>query len=141
MSRSKRVLVIEPSPTVRLLLELHLKQAGHQVIMYPDVEALTRDVLRFQQMPPEVIFLAVDTMLPDWLEEAQQLRRVWGVLVLLIALLSCRENERQVVQRALNVLPALYVHKPFQLQFVLALVFALHVVPFSSVIPSVQGEQ
>lgn len=126
--KEQEALVIEPSPTVRLLLEMHLKKAGHQVILYAAVSALMQERARFQQEPPEVIFLAVDTTLSTWLEEAQEIRRVWGVPTLLIVLLSCRESKREQVQRSLNALPALYVHKPFQLQFVLALVFALHAV-------------
>ena len=129
MSRSKRVLVIEPSSMVRLLLETHLKKAGHQVMPYADVASVLRDVPTFQVLAPEVILLAVDTRLPTWFEEAQQLRRVWGPQVLLVALLSCRERERLEVQRALNRLPALYVHQPVEMPFVLSLVFALHATP------------
>jgi CheY-like chemotaxis protein len=55
----KRILVIEPSRTIRTIFALQVQQFGHQVVTFKDYKAALAALLRFHEHPPDLAFVAL----------------------------------------------------------------------------------
>jgi DNA-binding response OmpR family regulator len=119
----KRILVIEPSRTIRAILSIYLRQVGHQVVLFKDYEAATQALIRFQAEPPNLALVALHA---NRLES----RRVVGLLRHLyaqttIVIMTAHEDSKQyAVQNLMQVTRAIPLLKPFWIQEMLALVAA-----------------
>ncbi|MBV8822865.1 MAG: response regulator, partial [Ktedonobacteraceae bacterium] len=82
----KRILVVEPSPTLRAILLMYFERDGHQVVLFEDYQAATQALPRFQAEPPELAFVALHADRPESFHLVTALRQqyAWVQLVLLI---------------------------------------------------------
>ncbi len=60
---SKRILIIEPSRTIRLLLGITLRNVGYAVAAFEEAPAAFNFLLRVRKDAPDIAFVAVH--LPD----------------------------------------------------------------------------
>ena len=116
----KRILVIEPSRTVRAIFALHVQQVGHHVALFKDYEAALAALPRLCEQPPEIAFVAVHA---DRSESGQALMRL-SVLcprTRLVMMVTQEDSRRFAVQRLGNAVLAVPLLKPFHIRDVLAL--------------------
>ncbi len=124
----RRVLVVEPSRTMRKLLEIYLQQDTHQVMLFAGY-AEARLALSLPQVRtnlPEIAFVATNASWPDsyqFIDELQQ--RCHGTLMRTIIMLTREELTHPKVQRLLQgqqqIVPLV---RPFRVQDMLALAAA-----------------
>ncbi|MBV9020091.1 MAG: response regulator [Chloroflexi bacterium] len=117
----KRILVVEPSPTLRAILQMYFERDGHQVALFEDYQAATQALPRFQIEPPELAFVAIHANRPESFDLVRALRQqyAWVRLVLLI---MQEESNQFAVQRLVETAQAAALLKPFSIKDVLALV-------------------
>ncbi|MBV8821508.1 MAG: response regulator [Chloroflexi bacterium] len=119
----KRILVIEPSRTIRAILSIYLQQVGHQVMLFKDYEAATQALIRFQTEPPNMAFVALHTNRLESTRIVGLLRRLYAQTTIVI--MTAQEDSKQyAVQHLMQVTQAIPLLKPFWIQEVLALVAA-----------------
>lgn len=117
---SKRILVIDSTRVIRLLLHLHLAQAGHQVIAVEDARKGWETLQALQQEVPEIIFLGVHVPGEEDLRVLHSIvAHAWLARTTVIVVVSREDSAR--VQRALVGRPIQYLVKPFRIQDALAL--------------------
>lgn len=104
-----RVLVVDDEETIRLLVQAHLKQAGHRVLVASSAEEALCTVR--EKGPPDVAVL--DVTLPDvhGFELAQRLRVESGCEELPIIFLSANVDA-QYIERG-REMGAVYLTKPY----------------------------
>lgn len=104
-----RVLVVDDDETIRMLLQAHLKQAGHRVLMAGSANEATAAVR--DHGTPDVAVL--DLRLPDihGFELAQKLRAATGFDELPIIFLTADVDATQI-ERGRD-LGAVYLTKPY----------------------------
>jgi CheY-like chemotaxis protein len=122
---SRRVLVVEPSRTIRTLLEIYLQQSGHQVALFASYAeagyALT--LPQFRTNPPEVVFVAMNTSWPESSRFIEELRRrPHGALTKIVVMVTQEEHTHQRLQRLRQDGQVISLIKPFRVQDALALV-------------------
>jgi DNA-binding response OmpR family regulator len=116
----KRILVIEPSPTLRAILLMYFEKEGHQVVLFEDYGMATQALPRFQAEPPELAFVALHATRPESSQFATALRQqyAWVRLVLLVVQ---EESSQLAVQRLVETTRAIVLLKPFSIRDVLNL--------------------
>ncbi|MBV9706956.1 MAG: response regulator [Chloroflexi bacterium] len=117
----KRILVVEPSPTLRSILLMYFEQQGHQVVLFEDYQAATQGLPRFQTEPPELAFVALHANRPESFHFVTVLRQQFA-WVRLVLLLMQEENSQFAVQRLVETTQAIALLKPFSIKQVLNLV-------------------
>ncbi|MBV9708922.1 MAG: response regulator [Chloroflexi bacterium] len=117
----KRILVVEPSPTLRAILQMYFERDGHQVALFEDYQAAAQALPRFQIEPPELAFVALHANRPESFDLVRALRQqyAWVRLVLLI---MQEESNQFAVERLVETTQAFALLKPFSIKDVLALV-------------------
>ncbi|MBV9690386.1 MAG: hypothetical protein JO202_11850 [Ktedonobacteraceae bacterium] len=118
---SKRILVIEPSPTLRAILVLYFERDGHQVALFEDYEAAVQALPHFQAEPPDLAFVALDSRRPACFRILTLLRQYYG-WTKLIVMLAQEESKQLGMQNQLRAVRAIALLKPFSIKEVLALV-------------------
>ncbi|MBV9688108.1 MAG: response regulator [Ktedonobacteraceae bacterium] len=116
----KRILVIEPSRTIRAIFALHVRQMGHQVVIFQDYEAALAALPRFGQQPPDIAFVALHTERPASGQALMQLR-VLCPRTRLVMMVTQQESTKFAVERLANAVLAVPLVKPFRIRDVLAL--------------------
>ncbi|MBV9690366.1 MAG: response regulator [Ktedonobacteraceae bacterium] len=118
---SKRILVIEPSRTIRAIFALKVQQVGHQVTIFKNYEVALAALPRLCQQPPEIAFVALHADRPESAQALMRLR-VLCPQTTLIMMISQDESKKLVVQRIAGAVLAVPLLKPFRIQDVLTLV-------------------
>jgi DNA-binding response OmpR family regulator len=119
----KRILVIEPSPTLRAILMMYFDREGHQVVLFEDYEAAAQALPRFQAEPPDLVFIALRVDQPDTLQLATLLRQQDAQMTLV--LMPPQEESSQVaIQRLAQATRSILLPKPFSIRDVLNLLAA-----------------
>ncbi|MBV9691597.1 MAG: response regulator [Ktedonobacteraceae bacterium] len=119
----KRILVIEPSRTIRAILSIYLQQVGHQVMLFKDYDAATQALIRFQAEPPDLAFVALHANRLESTRIVGRLRQLCAQTTIVI--MTAHEDSKQyAVQHLMQVTQATPLLKPFWIQEVLALVAA-----------------
>ena len=114
---SKRVLVIDSSRVIRTLLQIHLQQAGHGVLVCStSQEGLW--VLRSVQEAPDLLFLAVHPALKEDYEVIRSVSKSAQTCLIVMAL----QEDQAHIQRYLRETPVTYLLKPFRVEEALSLV-------------------
>ena len=117
----KRILIVEPSPTLRQILLIYLQEAGHQLVLFEDYEAAVQALPRFRAEPPDVAFVAVRTEVPQSVQVLMKLRAM-SAEVRLIMMIAQEDGQRLGVQRIRETIQAILLLKPFRVRDVLSLV-------------------
>jgi DNA-binding response OmpR family regulator len=117
----KRVLVIDGSRTIQLVLRTNLRDAGHKVLTCSTPEEAVA-VLAVLATAPDIIVLSI-----DYAKEAykviEHVREHWQqVSVRFVAMVLL--EEMQAIQKTLKEIPVDYLIKPYRIQEVLTLVSA-----------------
>jgi DNA-binding response OmpR family regulator len=114
---SKRVLVVDSSRVIRTLLQIHLQQAGHGVLICPgSQEAL--QLLHAMPEAPDLVFLAVHPALKEDYEVVRSVSKSAQTCLIVMAL----QEDQAHIQRHLRETSLTYLLKPFHIQEALALV-------------------
>ena len=118
---SRRILVVEPSRTIQILLRTCFENAGHQVITRKTPQEALR-LLAGLQAAPDPIFLAIDYektayQVIQYVQAHAQYAHT-GLVALVL------QEEQADIQRALKGSNVRYLVKPFLIQDALALVSA-----------------
>ncbi len=121
---NRRVLVVEPSRTMRKLLEIYLQQSGHQVALFASYAeagfALT--LPQFRTNPPEVAFVSMNTSWPESYRFIEELRqRPRGAFTKIVVMVTQEEHTHPKLQRLLQDGQVIALIKPFRVQDALAL--------------------
>ncbi|MBV9021673.1 MAG: response regulator [Ktedonobacteraceae bacterium] len=117
----KRILVVEPSPTLRAILLMYFERDGHQVVLFENYQAATQALPRFQAEPPELAFVALHADRPESFDLVRALRQQYA-WVRLVLLLMQEESNQFAVQRLVETTQAIALLKPFSIKDVLNLV-------------------
>ncbi len=120
MSRS--VVVIDQSRVIRTLLQIHLQQAGHHVLVYPGSHEALQALEVFQDAP-DLIFLAVHPTLKEDVEVIRSVKAQTKYAFTRLIVMALQEDQAQV-QRLLRETDVSYLLKPFHIQDALSLVSA-----------------
>jgi DNA-binding response OmpR family regulator len=116
---SKRVLVIDSSRVIRTLLQIHLQQAGHGVLVCSSSqEGLW--LLRSVQEAPDLLFLAVHPAVKEDYEVIRSVSKSAQTRLIVMAL----QEDQAHIQRHLRETTFTYLLKPFRIEEALALVSA-----------------
>ena len=118
----KRILVIEPSRTIRVLLDIILGNAGHQVATFADATAafafLSPGPIRRE--PPDIAFVALPSSAEENAKESYTaiatLMR-WYPHLLVIAFLPLNADQKEL--QRLEASGAMYLIRPFTVQNIL----------------------
>ncbi|MBV8693983.1 MAG: response regulator [Chloroflexi bacterium] len=119
----KRILVIEPSRTIRGFLAVYLQEAGHQLIMFEDYQTPAQMLPAFQAQPPELAFVALRTTRAESFRIIDLLRRQFTHMTLII-MMAQEESREYAVQRLLDTAQAVPLLKPFRIKDVFSLIAA-----------------
>jgi len=117
----KRILVIEPSRTIRAIFTLNVRPSGHQVVIFQNYEAALAALPRFREPPPDIAFVAVHTNRPESAQALMQLSALCPQ-TRLIMMITQEENTNFTVQRLASATLAVPLVKPFRIRDVLALI-------------------
>lgn len=119
---SKRVLVIEPSRTIRTLMSITLQNVGHRVLVCPTSQEALK-VLADLADVPDIIFLAVHLEKHDDYAVIRSVKEhtpyIHTTLVVMVL-----EEEQATVRHHLRKIPIHVLVKPFRIEDVLTLVSA-----------------
>lgn len=113
----KRILAIDQSSTIQVLLATFLEMEGHQVITCSTAREAVAILSGLQQLP-DVIILSIDYHKEAYrvFEYTQAHERYSGIRFVAMVLPA----ELDSIQRTLQGREVSYVHKPFHIQDVLA---------------------
>jgi len=117
----KRILVIEPSRTIRAIFTLNVRPSGHHVVIFQDYEAALAALPRFQEPPPDIAFVAVHANRPESAQALMQLSALCPQ-TRLIMMITQQESTTFAVQRLASATLAVPLVKPFRIRDVLALI-------------------
>jgi DNA-binding response OmpR family regulator len=129
----KRILVVEPSPTLRAILLMYFERDGHQTVLFEDYEAAVQALPRFQAEPPELAFVALDARHPASFRFLTPFRELYAHTKLMV-MVPQEESGQLDVQNLLQAVQAIPLLKPFSIRDVLNLL--ADVVSETSTIPS-----
>ena len=114
---SRRVLVIDSSRVIRTLLQIHLQQAGHGVLVCSSSQKALQ-LLRIMPGAPDLVFLAVHPSLKEDYEVVRSVSKSAHTHLIVMAL----PEDKTEIQRQLRETPLTYLLKPFHIQEALSLV-------------------
>jgi CheY-like chemotaxis protein len=57
---SKRILIVDPSETIQILLSMHFSNAGHQVLVCSTPQEALKLLAHLEDAAPDLIFLDID---------------------------------------------------------------------------------
>ena len=122
---NRRVLVIEPSRTIRTLLEIYLQRNGHQAVIFASYAeagyALT--LPQFRAYSPEVVFIAIHASQPESHRLIEELKQRYAHTFTRIVVMVTQEgSDHQQVRRLAEDKQMILLLKPFRIQDALALV-------------------
>jgi CheY-like chemotaxis protein len=131
---SQRILIIEPSRIIRTLLDIHLRQAGHRVIMTDGPQEGLRVLRGLDKDIPDLIFLAVHAQgREDYQVMHYVQKHTHYAHTTMVVMLTQEESERELRTLARTHSPCLI--KPFRVQDALSLAFFVG----SAVLPGAGG--
>lgn len=121
----KLVLVIEPSRTIRTLLEIYLQREGHQPLIFASYAearyALT--LPQFRAYSPEVVFIAMHVSQPESHRLIQELRlRYVHTFTRIVVMVTQEESNHHLMHHLAQDGQISLLFKPFRIQDALALV-------------------
>lgn len=118
---SKRVMIIDPSKTIQILLSMNLQKAGHRVLAYSTPQEAWQAMAGMSEVPDYIfVFLGYQRSVYSLIAYVHSLPRYAQTHLVAMVL----REERASIQRRLRHIPVSYLVKPFQIQEALALVDA-----------------
>ena len=132
----RRVLVVEPSRTIRKLLEVYLQQWGHQVALFSSYAeaSLALSLPEFRTNLPEVAFVATNTSWSESYRFIEELRqRMHGSFTKIVVIVMQEELTHPKLQPLLQDQRIVPLVKPFRVQDMLALASTAASLPFNTV--------
>jgi DNA-binding NtrC family response regulator len=116
---NKRILVIEPSRTIRVLLDITLRNAGHHVAAFADTAAAFAFLSQGQvhREPPDMAFVALHSSAKESYKVIATLIRRYPHLLMIVIL---QPEEGQTAQQRIQAIGAMYLMRPFTVQDILA---------------------
>ena len=119
----KRILIIEPSRTIRTLLTIYFRNAGHQVIVLSNYASVQPLLPLFEKEPPEMVFVAVYPTQSECYQMLDRLRWLHSTVdTTLVALVREDESRHRNLQLMLRAVGATTLLKPFRIQEAMELV-------------------
>ena len=112
----KRILIIEPSRTIRLLLDITLRNAGHTVAAFDQAPAALNFLLRVHKNAPDMAFVAVHLPGDESYKLIETLMRHYPHLRLVSIL---RPDDEVAQQQRILSLGATLLIRPFTVQDIL----------------------
>jgi DNA-binding response OmpR family regulator len=109
---SKRILVIEPSRTIRVLLDITLRNVGHQVAAFAFLSQG-----EVHREPPDIAFVALPSSHKESYKVIELLMRHYPHLLMIVLL---RPGDGQTEQQRVEAIGARYLMRPFTVQAILA---------------------
>jgi len=119
----KRILLIEPSPTLRAILTMYFQREGHQLVLFEDYQAAAQALPRFQAEPPDLVFVALRSDQPDTLRLVTLLRQQ-NAHMTLVMMVPQEDSSQVTIQRLVQATRSILLPKPFSIRDVLNLVAA-----------------
>ncbi len=113
----KRILIIEPSRTIRLLLDITLRNAGHEVAAFDEPLAAFNFLLHESKQAPDIAFVAVHQTSGDSYKPIETLMRHYPHLHMVGIV---RSDDGAEAQQRLWSLGATLLVRPFTIQDILA---------------------
>lgn len=115
----KHILVIEPSRTIRVLLDITLRNAGHQVAAFAETAAAFAFLSQgsVHREPPDMAFVALPSSAKESYKVIELLMRHYPHLLMIVIL---RPNDGPMEQQRLEAIGARYLTRPFTVQAILA---------------------
>lgn len=115
----KRILVIEPSRTIRVLLEIALRNAGHHVAAFADTAAAFAFLSQGQvhKEPPDMELVALPSSAKESYKVIATLMRHYPHLLMIVIL---RPDDGPMEQQRVQASGASYLMRPFTVQDMLA---------------------
>jgi CheY-like chemotaxis protein len=123
----RRLLVIEPSPTIRTLLEIYLRRNGHQLTIFADyADALHALALpSLQAQPPELVLIRLRPSQEEGYRVIRYLRQQpCYVRTKIVGLIAQEDEGHRQFQHLVRETPVVMLINPFRIQDLLALVAA-----------------
>ncbi|SRR5712692_1967517 len=121
---SRNILVIDSSRVIRTLLQIHLQQAGHHVLVYSSSQEALKALEVFQDAP-DLVFLAVHPALKEDFEVIWYVKKLSKYAFTHLIVMVRQEDQAQV-QRILREIHVSYLVKPFLVQDALSLASVPH---------------
>lgn len=122
---STSILVVEPSRTIRTLLDIHFTREGHQVTVFASY-AEARYALslpQFKKYSPSVIFLALHVSHPESYRLLEDLKwRYAHTFTRIVVMVMQEERDHHRVRSLVQDEHMVLLLKPFRVQDALALV-------------------
>ena len=113
---SKRILIIEPSRTIRLLLDITLRNAGHTVAAFDKAPEALNFLLRVHKNAPDIAFVAVHLPDGESYKIIETLMRHYPHLLMASIL---RPDDGSAEQQRILSLGAALLMRPFTVQDIL----------------------
>jgi DNA-binding response OmpR family regulator len=115
----KHILVIEPSRTIRVLLDITLRNAGHQVAAFADTAAAFAFLSQgpVHKEPPDMAFVALSSSAKESYKVIELLMRHYPHLRVVVLL---QKDNGQMEQHRVEAIGARYLMRPFTVQAILA---------------------
>lgn len=121
----KRILVIEPSRTIRVLLDITLRNAGHYVAAFADTAAafVFLSQVQVHREPPDMAFVALPSSDRESYKVIARLIRHYPNLRVVVLL---QPYHGLVEQQRIEALGARYLMRPFTVQDMLACTISVY---------------
>lgn len=122
---STSILVVEPSRTIRTLLDIHFQREGHQVIVFASyAEAqYALSLSQFKRYSPSIIFLALHVSHPESYRLLEDLKwRYARAFARIVVMVAQEERDHHRVRSLAQDECLILLLKPFRVQDALALV-------------------
>jgi DNA-binding response OmpR family regulator len=117
---SKRILMIEPSPTLRAIFAMYFQRNGHQLVLFEDYEDAAQALASFSGPPPDLAFVALDVHRPQSVRVTELVREHYAQIPLIV-LIAQEQSSQSTVQQLVQATHALVLPKPFSIRDVLDL--------------------
>ncbi len=117
---SKRILMVEPSPTLRAIFATYFQRDEHQLVLFEDYEDAAQALPRFHSTPPDLAFVALSVHRPESFRVTELVRQQYAQIPLNV-LIAQEENGQSTVQHLVQTTHAIVLPKPFSIRDVLDL--------------------
>lgn len=118
----KRILVVDSSRILRMLLAVSFRKYGHEVFCCTQYEEGRETLARLRKQPPDLLFVALHTSTDEGVEFIGWLRRQpfsWNMPI--VAMMTAEECTHRRVQPLLHNREVMPFLKPFRVQEAMSL--------------------
>ncbi|MBV9689110.1 MAG: response regulator [Ktedonobacteraceae bacterium] len=119
----KRILVIEPSPTLRAILGMYFEREQQQFVQFENYEAAAQALPCFRSEPPDLALVALHIHQPESFRVTELLRQQYAQMILIV-MIAQEDSSQSTVRHLVQRTQAIALPKPFSIQDVLNLLAA-----------------